>query len=341
MIVRSGLVSFHLTNSISRYCPLIGEQIGLVTGIGLAVILFLGFGAFSHLFSTDSEVLEIAWSGILVSHFFFNSFLKLENFLSIRTNLTAINGLGWLVDCSLELLWNSIMLNLIGFDWLEWFFVQIWALILKLKIDFACSLSTRWSVKHTLHTTFKREVIGSFVVWIYFISVSHLDKIYTISDYGQNLMDLGTSFYKQNELVWSSWCFVMDYSTTMGYWLQLVILDIKLLYLYLRSTVFCSLLLELSQWMLLPLSWMGSTMGFPTMNMLLTLWCLLFYQNDIINIILNFLFSPAKLGWVGTGRSDLIRFPSRGCSCIWSSWSLDWVICIHDLACSIWNLEVN
>ncbi|KAJ0027985.1 hypothetical protein Pint_34950 [Pistacia integerrima] len=40
-------------------------QIGLVTGIGLAVILFLGFGAFSRLFSTDSEVLDIAWSGIL------------------------------------------------------------------------------------------------------------------------------------------------------------------------------------------------------------------------------------------------------------------------------------
>ncbi|XP_044497597.1 protein DETOXIFICATION 44, chloroplastic isoform X2 [Mangifera indica] len=40
-------------------------QIGLVTGLGLAVILFLGFGAFSHLFSTDSEVLEISLSGIM------------------------------------------------------------------------------------------------------------------------------------------------------------------------------------------------------------------------------------------------------------------------------------
>lgn len=40
-------------------------QIGLVTGIALAVILFLGFGAFSSLFSTDPKVLEIAWSGIL------------------------------------------------------------------------------------------------------------------------------------------------------------------------------------------------------------------------------------------------------------------------------------
>ncbi|KAK9289340.1 hypothetical protein L1049_007495 [Liquidambar formosana] len=40
-------------------------QIGLVTGIALAVILFLGFGAFSSLFSTDPEVLQVAWSGIL------------------------------------------------------------------------------------------------------------------------------------------------------------------------------------------------------------------------------------------------------------------------------------
>ncbi|WCJ27982.1 MATE efflux family protein [Euphorbia peplus] len=40
-------------------------QIGLVTGIALGVILSLGYGAFCSLFSTDSEVLEIAWSGIL------------------------------------------------------------------------------------------------------------------------------------------------------------------------------------------------------------------------------------------------------------------------------------
>ncbi|XVF76888.1 hypothetical protein PTKIN_Ptkin13bG0303300 [Pterospermum kingtungense] len=40
-------------------------QIGLVTGLGLAVSLFLGFGTFSGLFTTDSEVLQIAWSGTL------------------------------------------------------------------------------------------------------------------------------------------------------------------------------------------------------------------------------------------------------------------------------------
>lgn len=38
---------------------------GLATGIALAVILFLGFGAFASLFTTDLEVLGIAWSGIL------------------------------------------------------------------------------------------------------------------------------------------------------------------------------------------------------------------------------------------------------------------------------------
>ncbi|XP_020540561.1 protein DETOXIFICATION 44, chloroplastic isoform X3 [Jatropha curcas] len=43
-------------------------QIGGVTGVALGVILSLGYGAFSSLFSTDSEVLEIAWSGILVGH---------------------------------------------------------------------------------------------------------------------------------------------------------------------------------------------------------------------------------------------------------------------------------
>ena len=43
---------------------------GLATGIALAVILFLGFRAFASLFTTDSEVLEIAWSGILVRNIF-------------------------------------------------------------------------------------------------------------------------------------------------------------------------------------------------------------------------------------------------------------------------------
>lgn len=42
------------------------EQIGAATGVSLGAILFLGFGAFSRLFTEESEVLEIAWSGILV-----------------------------------------------------------------------------------------------------------------------------------------------------------------------------------------------------------------------------------------------------------------------------------
>ncbi|XP_010529073.1 PREDICTED: protein DETOXIFICATION 44, chloroplastic isoform X2 [Tarenaya hassleriana] len=40
-------------------------QIGLITGTGLAVVLFLGFEPFSNLFTTDSEVLKIALSGTL------------------------------------------------------------------------------------------------------------------------------------------------------------------------------------------------------------------------------------------------------------------------------------
>ena len=40
----------------------------------MAVILFLGFGAFSSLFSTDLEVLNIAWSGILVRNYKSESF---------------------------------------------------------------------------------------------------------------------------------------------------------------------------------------------------------------------------------------------------------------------------
>ncbi|XP_023543949.1 protein DETOXIFICATION 44, chloroplastic [Cucurbita pepo subsp. pepo] len=39
-------------------------QIGLISGISLSIILFLGFGAFSGLFSADAEVLEIARSGL-------------------------------------------------------------------------------------------------------------------------------------------------------------------------------------------------------------------------------------------------------------------------------------
>ncbi|XP_050381819.1 protein DETOXIFICATION 44, chloroplastic [Argentina anserina] len=40
-------------------------QLGSVMGIGLAGILFISFKPFSGLFSTDTEVLAIAWSGIL------------------------------------------------------------------------------------------------------------------------------------------------------------------------------------------------------------------------------------------------------------------------------------
>ncbi|PPE02177.1 hypothetical protein GOBAR_DD00775 [Gossypium barbadense] len=40
-------------------------KIGLATGFPLAVFLFIGFEALSGLFTTDAEVLQIAWSGTL------------------------------------------------------------------------------------------------------------------------------------------------------------------------------------------------------------------------------------------------------------------------------------
>ncbi|GMN40429.1 hypothetical protein TIFTF001_009653 [Ficus carica] len=40
-------------------------QIGSGMGVGLAIILFVGFGAFSSLFTTESEVLDVACSGLL------------------------------------------------------------------------------------------------------------------------------------------------------------------------------------------------------------------------------------------------------------------------------------
>lgn len=55
-----------LTDPVTWCCHLILKQISFVTGVALAVSLFLGFGAFSSLFTTDSEVLEIVQSGTLV-----------------------------------------------------------------------------------------------------------------------------------------------------------------------------------------------------------------------------------------------------------------------------------
>lgn len=57
------------TWKLTKYFYAFVLQIGLVSGIALAVILFLGFGAFSSLFTTDLEVLTIAWSGILVRNY--------------------------------------------------------------------------------------------------------------------------------------------------------------------------------------------------------------------------------------------------------------------------------
>ncbi|RYR27034.1 hypothetical protein Ahy_B02g061359 isoform C [Arachis hypogaea] len=53
----------------SRHLIYRALQIGLGTGITLSMILFFGYGAFSSLFSTDSEVQDVAQSGLLARSF--------------------------------------------------------------------------------------------------------------------------------------------------------------------------------------------------------------------------------------------------------------------------------
>lgn len=64
------------------------DQIGLITGVALAVILFLGFGVLSSLFTEDSEVLKIARSGTLVS------ISDSQNFFGVKASL--LHGPGWM-----------------------------------------------------------------------------------------------------------------------------------------------------------------------------------------------------------------------------------------------------
>ncbi|XP_021744758.1 protein DETOXIFICATION 44, chloroplastic-like [Chenopodium quinoa] len=40
-------------------------QIGFIVGMGLAVMLFLGYGVLLNLFTSDAEVMKVAWSGVL------------------------------------------------------------------------------------------------------------------------------------------------------------------------------------------------------------------------------------------------------------------------------------
>lgn len=56
------LKSLFLADIYSFTCP----QIGLLTGVGLSILLYLCFGTFVELFTTDSSVLEIVRSGVLV-----------------------------------------------------------------------------------------------------------------------------------------------------------------------------------------------------------------------------------------------------------------------------------
>lgn len=70
-------------------------QIGLITGISLAIILFLGFGAFAGLFSADAEVLEIARSGLFVRICYLNNWLF--GFIPFQSMLKKLyNGDLWM-----------------------------------------------------------------------------------------------------------------------------------------------------------------------------------------------------------------------------------------------------
>ncbi|PPD89710.1 hypothetical protein GOBAR_DD13356 [Gossypium barbadense] len=66
LVVRFFEIDFPCISNLASYIlSLIFKQIGLATGFPLAVFLFIGFEALSGLFTTDAEVLQIAWSGTL------------------------------------------------------------------------------------------------------------------------------------------------------------------------------------------------------------------------------------------------------------------------------------
>ncbi|KAE8704534.1 MATE efflux family protein 2 [Hibiscus syriacus] len=70
-------------------------KIGLITGFSLAVVLLIGFGAISGLFTTDSAVLQIAWSESLAT-----SKQQLEFFGCIRfvAGSQPVNAIALVLD---------------------------------------------------------------------------------------------------------------------------------------------------------------------------------------------------------------------------------------------------
>ncbi|XP_040372792.1 protein DETOXIFICATION 44, chloroplastic isoform X1 [Rosa chinensis] len=65
-------------------------QLGLVMGIGLSGILFIGFKPFSGLFSTDTEVLAIACSGLLIT--------DAETFCQFVAGSQPFNAIAFVLD---------------------------------------------------------------------------------------------------------------------------------------------------------------------------------------------------------------------------------------------------
>ncbi|XP_075490858.1 protein DETOXIFICATION 44, chloroplastic-like [Primulina tabacum] len=87
-------------------------QVGLIMGLALAVILFIGFGALSSLFSPDSEVFGIARSG--------TSTLDLLHLFSGPTDLFSFH----IDDCSS--VWSHWCLewvvSIYDFPCIRWYF---------------------------------------------------------------------------------------------------------------------------------------------------------------------------------------------------------------------------
>ncbi|MCI12658.1 MATE efflux family protein 2 chloroplastic-like, partial [Trifolium medium] len=70
--------------------------IGLGAGITLSMILFVGFGPFSSLFSTDSEVLDVARSEIC--KFYKGIGHAIANLLVFVAGSQPVNALAFVID---------------------------------------------------------------------------------------------------------------------------------------------------------------------------------------------------------------------------------------------------
>lgn len=93
--------------------------------------------------------------------------------------------------------------------------------------------------------------------------------------------------------------------------------------------------------MLLHLFLMGFTMAFQTSDLLPTLWCVLAPVIVVMIILCAIpLLSSLFVMHTATSRTHLFFVHPCGCTCIWSCWSLDRVVSLHDLEGGGWNVEV-